>query len=148
MVELWRFNRTWRSTLREYIIISKIVQNVAMDHHVKFQVCISKNDWFRLGRIPDGLILIFRSPNRFFGPKLRAHANIVEHYFCHFSFLWVIPRLLQYEASLSRNLHHPNTYIRNLHFKMVKLSSYGACALCNPLYFYDFFTIFQVIKSF
>ena len=41
-VELWRFNRTWRNTLREYITISKSVLNVAMNHHVKFQVCISK----------------------------------------------------------------------------------------------------------
>ena len=85
MVELWRFNWTWRNTLREYIIKSKSVENVAMNHDVKYQVCISKNDGCRLGRIPDRLILIFRSQNRFLALTLsffgfRQNKKNLEHW--------------------------------------------------------------------
>ena len=44
LVELWRFNRTWRNTFRENIFKSKNVCNAAMYHQNKFQVCISKNN--------------------------------------------------------------------------------------------------------
>ena len=51
-----------------YISMPKSVENVVMNHHVKFQVAVSQKITESAGRLPDGLI--FRSQNRFFGPNL------------------------------------------------------------------------------
>ena len=64
LVELWRLNRTWRNTLREYILISKNVRNVAMFHQNKFQVCISKNNECRAKKRRLTIYLNMRSEQR------------------------------------------------------------------------------------
>ena len=89
--------------MSEFIIKLKSVENVAMNHDVKFQVCISKNDGCRLGRIPDRLILIFRSQNRFFGPNLVIFW--IKH-FVHVSiFYWmwgnILKKLTKYFLSVA-----------------------------------------------
>ena len=45
------------------------------------------------------------------GGFLRTRAKIVDHYFCYFLSLWIIPRLPQYEACFCRKSTHPNIYI-------------------------------------
>ena len=64
LVELWRLNRTWRNTLREYIFLSKNVRNVAMYHQNKFQVCISKNNECRAKKRRLTIYLNMRSEQR------------------------------------------------------------------------------------
>ena len=45
------------------------------------------------------------------GGFLRTRAKIVDHYFCYFLSLWIIPRLPQYEACFCRKSTHSNIYI-------------------------------------
>ena len=62
-------------------------------------------------------------------PMVRARTRtcIVEHYFCHFSSLWVIPRLPQYMPCFCRKSSHPNIHT----YMYIMLSrKRAACIAC------------------
>ena len=79
LVELWRLNRTWRNTLREYIFLSKNVRIVAMYHQNKFQVCISKNNECRAKKRRLTFYLNMRSEQTHRHTDTQTHRHTDRH---------------------------------------------------------------------